>query len=675
MSSLMWMIYAGRALSTEELRHALATQPGDSELDRDKLVSLKNIIESCSGLVTTDSESSTVRFVHYTFQEYLQIHKRDLFPSGESILANVCLTYGTFKSVSEAIPERSADLNCVLQEYPLLDYASHYWEIHAQAAPPEQIESLTMKFLRNRSNVCRASKIRTLALPRYAITKHSSSDSALHAAARSGLTTILSKLIQERVEASKRYTYVNTPLHEAVRYRHWEAAQILLKNGADVDMFDDDFITPLFLAASAGDMVTIDLLISYGADVNMSCHYSWTPLHKAADNGHKDTVKQLLEHGAWKDAESSKRLTALHRAAGRGHVEVVELLLDHGCLIECKTWDLWTPLHGASSSGRFSTVDVLIERGARINHQARDGRTALSVACRGGHAETVRVLLEQGANRHIKDKDGCIALHRAAKGGCMSIVHMLLNAPEELQLLQLTTLDRYDFTTYDEAISTGQFETARYLRKVRLRIEGHDSEDLTNELIMAIDGGNASEVQHLITQGFDVNQPAEDGFTPLQVALQLDRDSIALLLLENGAEIEASGPMGWKPILIAARRGNVVSTKLCLDRGANVIVHTHSNSTPLHKACQSGSVEVTKLLLETGAQLEARDKRHWRPAHEAAAGGHEAAIRLLLENNMNSETTAYEDSVQSCAAKGGHHDLVEFLRSCRKNEDYYRRPR
>ena len=667
MSSLMWMIYARRVLSTEELRHALATQLGDSELDRDKLVSLKTILESCSGLVTTDSESSSLRFVHYTFQEYLQTHRTELFPSGESVIANTCLTYIMFESISENFQKRSADLSHMVKEYPLLNYTSYHWGFHVKAAPSDEVESLAMRFLRNHSSVCRAAEIRDLALPYYAVTKHSEfgfSDGALHTAARFGLTKILFKLIQEGTEVPKQHGYVNTPLHEAVRYGHWEAAQILLRNKADVEATDNNFITPLYLAASAGDKKIINLLINYGADVNMSSHYSWTPLHKAADNGHKDTVEQLLEHGAWKDAESSKGLTALHRAAGRGHIEVVELLLDQGCTIESKTWDMWTPLHGASSSGRSSTVKVLIERGARINHQGRDSRTALHRSCLGGHTETVKVLLEKGASRHIKDKDGRIALHRAARGGSISIVRMLLDAPRELQILQLTTLDKYDLTAYDEAIFAGHFETAIYLRKARLRIEGHDSEDCTNELIMAIESGNESQVLQLITHGFDVNYPAEDGFQPLHRALQLDMDNITLLLLDNGAEIEASGPKGWRPILIAARRGNAVSTRLCLDRGADVMGRTHSNSTPLHKACQSGCVEVVQLLLDAGAHLEACNKWDRRPLHEAAAGGHGAVIRLLLEYNVVLQPTGFGHSVQACAASGGHHDLVEFLRLC-----------
>ena len=68
--ALFWIIYANRPLTTEELRHALAIEPGTCKLDKANLCPVKDIVSSCAGLVTVDS--NIVRLVHYTTQEYFQ---------------------------------------------------------------------------------------------------------------------------------------------------------------------------------------------------------------------------------------------------------------------------------------------------------------------------------------------------------------------------------------------------------------------------------------------------------------------------------------------------------------------------------------------------------------------------------------------------------------------------
>ena len=66
----MWISHAKRVLSVLELRHALAVRLEDSELDRDNFVEPQLIVDSCYGMVEIDEKSSTIRFVHYSLQEY-----------------------------------------------------------------------------------------------------------------------------------------------------------------------------------------------------------------------------------------------------------------------------------------------------------------------------------------------------------------------------------------------------------------------------------------------------------------------------------------------------------------------------------------------------------------------------------------------------------------------------
>ncbi len=67
---LSWISGAKRTLTTSELRHALAVEIGELELDEENLPEIEDMVSVCAGLVTVDEESDIIRLVHYTAQEY-----------------------------------------------------------------------------------------------------------------------------------------------------------------------------------------------------------------------------------------------------------------------------------------------------------------------------------------------------------------------------------------------------------------------------------------------------------------------------------------------------------------------------------------------------------------------------------------------------------------------------
>ena len=61
---------------------------------------------------------------------------------------------------------------------------------------------------------------------------------------------------------------------------------------------------PLLIACSHGFIEVFNLLIENGADVNMCNSKAWTPLHCASRSGHLEITKALLYRGAQTDAEN-----------------------------------------------------------------------------------------------------------------------------------------------------------------------------------------------------------------------------------------------------------------------------------------------------------------------------------------------------------------------------------
>ena len=71
-------------------------------------------------------------------------------------------------------------------------------------------------------------------------------------------------------------------------------AEVLLKNGADVNAKNKDGDTPLHHAARNSNYNTVEVLLKNGADVNAKNKNGDTPLHWAE----KESMKRLLRrHG------------------------------------------------------------------------------------------------------------------------------------------------------------------------------------------------------------------------------------------------------------------------------------------------------------------------------------------------------------------------------------------
>ncbi len=84
--------------------------------------------------------------------------------------------------------------------------------------------------------------------------------------------------------------------------------------------------TPLHAAVLSGDKDEPEVLLADGADVNVKDFFQSTPLHWVAILGHKDVAELLLANGADVNAKDKDGLTPLAVAEGQVHTELVELL-------------------------------------------------------------------------------------------------------------------------------------------------------------------------------------------------------------------------------------------------------------------------------------------------------------------------------------------------------------
>ncbi|KAH8770916.1 ankyrin repeat-containing domain protein [Diaporthe sp. PMI_573] len=180
----------------------------------------------------------------------------------------------------------------------------------------------------------------------------------------------------------------DTALHFAANRGHVECVEVLLEEGASVNLPDGQNRTPLYAACCSETTKSanriLDELIKRKlpiSEINMISRDEETPLNRAALQGHGHIVERLL-HAAKSESDKASlvidlanallKQTPLHNASKNGHKDCVRLLLDAkaNILTSTKLHDLganlslpdkygWTPLELARKFRHEAAMNFL----------------------------------------------------------------------------------------------------------------------------------------------------------------------------------------------------------------------------------------------------------------------------------------------------------------------------
>jgi len=126
----------------------------------------------------------------------------------------------------------------------------------------------------------------------------------------------------------------HTALGLAAVRRHQAIVELLLDNGADINLPDKNGHTALYMTAVAGTKSMAELLIQRGAQLNIRNKAGVTPLHIAAYNGYKDIVELLVENGDDINIKDNNGYPPLFKALYYGHKDIVDLLIQKGAKMD-----------------------------------------------------------------------------------------------------------------------------------------------------------------------------------------------------------------------------------------------------------------------------------------------------------------------------------------------------
>ena len=510
---LTWLHFTHRPLKLTELQHALAVEKDHQELETGNIPSRKVLLKCCLGLVLVDEETSTVRFTHFTVEEYFRKNAGTEFPDGCSSIAETCLTYLNFRGLRQhcmaldSLVEKSTT-------YAFLNYAACFWGTYVkQRQGSDSLTELARKILEHESERPPCA-IQALYLQFWSQSL-AKKISGIHVAAYFGLSDNMVKFS----EVDRKDEYGRTPLSLAAEHGHEAVVRLLIeKDCVDINTKDHNDWTPLAFAVHSGHEAIVRLLIERdGIDINAKDSFHWTPLTWAAWSGNEAVVRLLIERDSVDiDAKGNNRKTPLMRAARCGREAVVRLLIEKDNFdINAKDSKERTALLRAVEYRHEAVVRLLVERdGVDIDTKDDKGKTVLMYAAEDGNEAIVQLLIERGGDINAKDDcKGWTPLMWAAYGGNEAVVRLLVE-------------------------------------RGGIDINAQDDRGWT-PLIWAACSGNEAVVRLLVERdGIDINAKHSDGQTALSVAVakmeaagqqDIERRRAVLQLLDNRCDTQAEG--------------------------------------------------------------------------------------------------------------------------------------
>jgi ankyrin repeat protein len=168
-----------------------------------------------------------------------------------------------------------------------------------------------------------------------------------------------------------------TPLQMATLKKYYEAAQVLINYGANVN--ESSNFPPLHIAAKRGDAKIAALLLKNGADVDMQDYKKETPLLIAIVNDHTKTARLLIQNGANANPPHSQNVCLFFAATDKSN-SLIQSLLHAGASPKMRGKHGETALHIAVACENYSALQTLVEHGADIHAETTYGDSARRIA-------------------------------------------------------------------------------------------------------------------------------------------------------------------------------------------------------------------------------------------------------------------------------------------------------
>ncbi|XP_048242525.1 uncharacterized protein LOC124119609 [Haliotis rufescens] len=459
-----------------------------------------------------------------------------------------------------------------------------------------------------------------------------------------------------------------TAVMRAVERGHCDVYNLLVLEGADLSLTDEDNMDCLMLACKRGNVSMVKHLLSLETfDINRQGGWSkQTAVMRAVERRHSDVYNLLVLEGADLSLTDKDNMDCLMVACEEGNVSIVKHLLSLETFdINRRGWGKQTAVMMAAKRGRYDVYNLLLLEGADLSLTDGYNMDCLMLACEEGNVSIVKHLLSL-KTFDINRREGSrkqTAVMMAAKRGCYDVYNLLVFEGADLSL---TDEDNRDCLML--ACDGGNVSIVKHLLSLKtFDINRRGGLSKQTAVMMAAERGHCDVYNLLVLEGADLSLTDEDNRDCLMLACEGGYVSIVkhLLSLET-CDINGRGWLSKQTaVMRAAERGEYDFYKLLLKKGADLSLTDEDNMDCLMLACKRGNVFIVKHLLS----LKTFDvnRRGWgkqTAVMMAGKGGHSDVYNLLVLEGADLSLT--DEDNRDClmlACEGGNESIVKHLLS------------
>ncbi|CAN9200558.1 unnamed protein product [Alternaria alternata] len=228
---LAWLLLMKRPMREAEMRYILERDSDGSILGSDKAVNYERFVGLCKDFNILIYDKNSNRFaILRPASQYLLSTLDDWCPGAKSVVARRCLEFLALDEFSKGPCKTDAEYESRLQNYKLYKYAARHWVDHLQDL--QNVPTILIRsFFMDKNKVASASQVMSVSDQRPPQSGYSQRfdppESGLHLAAQVGSTSVLARLLEEKLSTAQEDTKERTPLRCAIEYDRQEAMKLL----------------------------------------------------------------------------------------------------------------------------------------------------------------------------------------------------------------------------------------------------------------------------------------------------------------------------------------------------------------------------------------------------------------------------------------------------------------
>jgi ankyrin repeat protein len=260
---------------------------------------------------------------------------------------------------------------------------------------------------------------------------------AVFIAAEVGQVRALQHLVSLGLDCDTLDVRGSSPLMLSATFGHTAAVEYLLSQGADIHRLNVEHCDALRHAATHSKRPElVELLLANGAAVDVRSVNGTTALSATAANGDAASAAVLLAAGSDTAQVSDDGTTCLHRAVMDKHAACVTLLLEHGVAAVIDSLAPFCtccgPLTALMMCAEPAVLQQLLRAGADVHKTTAAGDTCLHVAAKHKYTAAVLCLLiKAGVDLAAVNSDGLTAAQVARAKGFTLAESLLIRAARD----------------------------------------------------------------------------------------------------------------------------------------------------------------------------------------------------------------------------------------------------